>query len=869
MFHRVAFLAFCLLVTRQAQAITLTSSQSDYTTTSDIATTAANTSGAGINSTQAGTSSSPRKINNTYRITTEGSSAYGIRTTKDYNQISNASGAIITTANSSARGISISGDFSSANNAGTIITSGSSAYGIYISAGTNSAASLDNYSSVTNSGTINAADAHGIYTNDSYTLIINSGAISGGNDSTDYGIRIDGANSTLTNSGTISATKYAIYNEGDGTIINNSGTLIGGIRIGNGTLNISGGTISGIVEGSDVATVNITNNFTQSANFSNLNALNISSGTLTANNELEAETISIASDATLTLNSNSSLSGELSGSGTLNISSGAKFTPENNVSVGNISTSGTLDLSVVNNLTITGNLVGKGSGIINLGTNNQIISGNFSLVSGDTLQIAGDKNGFGSLAVIGEASIDANSKLIISSANKYLSSGQQITLVSGGSNSSLQKISDIKVNNCNASSCGLLKLSTEVSGNNLILNIDHLQASEINVSNNVKKIYENLSEISSSGKMQEFLSYLDSKNFSDSELEQTLAQLAPQSSRGKAIGNINVVNSSLKTGEMRLDKIRAGTDELPAQGTSFAQIFSTNQPLDSFNLQQQGGSLKNGFWVQPFGASATQNKTSDDVGYKAVLSGISIGLDREFSPQNTSGLALSIARTETKSLDSLKKTSANTYQLNFYNSQNFKKFFFDSLGGIAFSQYSSSRAIPTVSSTASANYTSSSYVAKLKAGMTKKINRELNFIPEISTSFLHSNTGIYREKGADSLNLNVNSSTSNVFEGRVGCGLSWSEKIRERSEFKKFITILKTSYGYNFIDQTSDTVSNFSGQNSSFNSRVSSIDPGSLRLGVEINGYHIDDIIFSVDYQFEHRATYQSHFAAFKVHQEF
>jgi hypothetical protein len=155
------------------------------------------------------------------------------------------------------------------------------------------------------------------------------------------------------------------------------------------------------------------------------------------------------------------------------------------------------------------------------------------------------------------------------------------------------------------------------------------------------------------------------------------------------------------------------------------------------------------------------------------------------------------------------------------------------------------------------------------AGMTKKINRELNFIPEISTSFLHSNTGIYREKGADSLNLNVNSSTSNVFEGRVGAGLSWSEKIRERSEFKKFITILKTSYGYNFIDQTSDTVSNFSGQNSSFNSRVSSIDPGSLRLGVEINGYHIDDIIFSVDYQFEHRATYQSHFAAFKVHQEF
>ena len=869
MFHHVAFLAFCLLVTRQAQAITLSLAQSDYITTSNITTIATNTSGAGINSTQVGTSLSPRKIRNTYAISTSGSSAYGIRTTGNYNQITSATGATISTSNSSARGVSIAGDFSSVNNIGAITTLGSSAYGIYTGAGTNSAASVSNYSTVTNSGTISAADAHGIYTNDSYTRITNSGTINGGNDSTDYGIRIDGANSTLTNSGTISASKYAIYNEGEGTIINNSGTLSGGVRIGNGTLNISGGIISGTVDGSDLATVNVTNNFTQSANFSNLNSLNISSGTLTANNAIEAKTISISSGANLALNSSSSLIGALSGAGTLSISSGATFTPESNISVGNISVSGTLNLSAVNNLTLAGNLAGIGSGIINLGTNDQIISGNFSLLSGDTLKITDNSIGLGSLTVKGAASIDANSKLIISSASKYLSSGQQLTLISAGSGSSLQTISDIKVNNCNASSCGLLKLSTEVSGNNLLLNVNHLSASEISVNNNAKKIYENLGSGESSGKRQDFLSYLDSKNFSDSELEQTLTQLAPPSSRGKAIGNINVVNSSLKTGEMRLDKIRAGTDELPAQGTSFAQIFSTNQPVDPLNLQQQGGALRNGFWVQPFGASATQDATSEDVGYKAVLSGVSLGLDHEFSSQTTSGLALSFARTETKSLDSLKKTSANTYQLNFYNSHNFKKFFLDSFGGIAFSQYSSNRAIPVVGSTASANYSGSSYVAKLRAGMNKKLNRELNFIPEISASFLHSVTNSYNEKGADSLNLKVSNSDSDVLEGRIGAGLSWSEKIRELSEFKKFVTVFKTSYGYNFINRSSDVVSSFSGQNSSFNSRVSAINPGSLRFGAEINGYHIDDIIFGIDYQFEKRVTYQSHFIALKVRQEF
>ena len=42
-----------------------------------------------------------------------------------------------------------------------------------------------------------------------------------------------------------------------------------------------------------------------------------------------------------------------------------------------------------------------------------------------------------------------------------------------------------------------------------------------------------------------------------------------------------------------------------------------------------------------------------------------------------------------------------------------------------------------------------------------------------------------------------------------------------------------------------------------------------LRFGAEINGYHIDDIIFGIDYQFEKRVTYQSHFIALKVRQEF
>lgn len=867
MLHRIT-LCFGLLCANQAFAITLTSAQSDYTTTSDITTTANNTGGAGINSTQVGTFSAPRKIKNIHTISTSGSSAYGIRTTGNYNQITNQ-GTIITT-NNTARGISIGGDFSTVNNSGTINTSGSSSYGIYASAGSNSAASASNYSTITNSGTVNAADAHGIYVNDNYTQLTNSGTITGGDDSSDYGARLDGANSILNNYGTISGTKYAIYNDGNGSVINNYGPLIGGVRIGGGTFNIYSGSISGEVDGSDVGDLNIFHDFTQNAAFSSLNNFTIASGTFVANDKIDAANITLNSGAILQLNSTASISGELSGDGTLSIANGAKFTPENDVILGNILVGGTLDLSKNNNLTLTTNLAGSGSAIIDLGINDQKILGNFALNSGDTLRISGNNNGFGSLDVSGSAAVSQNAQLIISSANKYLNSGQKIILLSSGDGSALNNFSTISVNNCRANACGLLRLNTEISDNNLVLIVDHASADELVVNNNAKKIYENLSKNNNNGKAQDFLNYLDSKDFSDAELQSTLTQLAPQSGKARTLGNVNVVGNSLKTSEMRLDKIRAGLDELPAHGaTNFAQIFSANRQLDAFNLQQQGGALKSGFWVQPFGGSALQQSTPEDVGYKTILSGVSFGIDHEFSPKNTSGVALSVARSETKSLDSLKKTSALTYQFNIYNSHNFKKFFLDSFGGIAVSQYSSERAISVVATTAKANYSGFSYIAKFRGGTTHKINRELNFIPEISVSYLQGQVGKYSEKGADSLDLNVSATNSTTLEGRVGAALSWSKKIRESAEFKKFVTVLRSSYGYNFINSADDVVSSFSGQNSTFNSQVSPLDPGSFRIGAEINAYHVEDTIFSIDYQFEKRVTYQSHFVALKVLQEF
>ena len=829
------FLAFCclLFITNSAKAVTLTSGQTDYTTLSDITTSAS-----GIISSLSGTSSSLNKIKNTFTITTGNfgatSSAYGIRSSGNYNQITNSLGATILTTGSSGRGISVS-NFSIVTNAGNISTQGTSSYGIYLGGNSNSA---------NNSGVISTAN------------------------STSHGVYLNGDDNSITNSGTITATKYAIYNSGANSIINNSGTLNGDIHLNGGTLNIYGGSINGEVLG-DLGNINITADFNQSSAFSDLTNLTVTSGaTLNSENKIEAGAIFLDKNSTLNLSDQSSINATIQGlsnsSGTLNIreidfaptnslgiagnslanlniNSDASLTYANNIYVDNILVGGEFDFSASDNLEIFGNLIGSGSGVINIGSNNQIISGNFSLLSGNILSVALKENAVGNFTVLGAANIDANSNLeIITSANQgYIANGTQLTIVSASSGS-INAINDknISVNGTNSNVYGLLKFTTQSSSNNLILNIDRLAASVVTSNKNSQNIYHNLNEIGadSAGKLLAFQEYLGSS----AEITKSLNQLAPQSSKAMIANNINIATNSIKTAETRLRKIHANSD------------------------------LKSGIWTQAFGNANTQNAVEDDEGYKVNTIGLIVGLDRELSSSSTIGAALSYGRSNLKSLDSSKNNVIDTYQINFYSGYNFDKYFFDSLAGIAWNQYNSNRSIVSVDANATAKFNGQTYIAKAKAGFAQKLKHGFNLGPEVSMSFVRTNIQAYSEKGADSLNLNVKNISADFLESRIGANLGFvTTKIPEFPELNKVDSLLKISYGYSFINDAPTTVSSFDGQTTSFATQISHVDRGSLKLSAEIEAHHEEDIIFSLEYGFEKRATFQSHYMAAKVKQRF
>ncbi len=340
----------------------------------------------------------------------------------------------------------------------------------------------------------------------------------------------------------------------------------------------------------------------------------------------------------------------------------------------------------------------------------------------------------------------------------------------------------------------------------------------------------------STGKLLAFQEYLGSSN----EITKSLNQLAPQSSKAMIYNNINIATNSIKTAETRLRKINANSD------------------------------LKSGFWTQAFGNSATQNAIEDDEGYKVNTIGLVVGLDRELSISSTIGASLSYARSNLKSLDSSKNNVIDTYQINFYSGYNFNKYFFESLAGIAWNQYNSNRSIVAVDANATAKFNGQTYIAKAKAGFAQKLKYGFNLQPEISMSFIRTNIQAYSEKGADSLNLNVKNISADFLESRIGVNLGFvTTRIAEFPELKKVDSLLKISYGYSFVNDAPITVSSFDGQATSFATQISHVDRGSLKLGAEIEARHEEDIIFNLEYGFEKRATFQSHYMAAKVKQMF
>lgn len=688
------------------------------------------------------------------------------------------------------------------------------------------------------SSTINLMDS-------SSATIVNSGTISSlGSLSSNTVINTNSGKLDLTNEagGTING-KIILGSNANSSITLNGGTINGDIKIGNNSqnINLNGGSLNGAIDGESTRAgiVNIRKTFVLSSSSklgatNGVDTINVNEGAnFTANGYANASAINISSGALMNLESDNIIATNTNVRGTLNF--------------------GDSDRILNSNLTILEN------GAINLNSSSHNVSNSLTLNSGSVINSSFSTSGIlGKITSTGAANINSNVKLNINinKINDTITNGSSYSLVSGSGSSSINVVDDknISVNGSNSNSINNLKstliFSTNSTDNELLLKVARVETtveSLANTSANAANIYQNIISLNSlSGSL---LSFSESQ-FSES-VTQRLKSAMPQSDDGIRQTSLNILNSSAKSIENRLD-------------TKRSLAFKKKSKNSTKYVLSKDGEI----WGQFFTNNANQNNLNknDGDGYKSNSFGMIFGLEEKISKNTIIGAAFNYSNSNIKSSDNSKKTDLKAYQVSLYSDHKFGKFFIDNILAFSFNEYESSREMSSLALTANSNYNGKSYFGKIRGGFVNKISDNLSFIPESSLTFSNNSVEDYTEKNADTMNLNVRYGSTNFLEGRIGLNLNYNLE----TEAKSIINCqLKSSFGYDFLGKENKINSNFIGQSLSFVTKTTKYDPKSFRIGSSLNFLKSSSTEFSLEYGLELKSKYKSNLGLLKMAHKF
>ncbi len=577
-------------------------------------------------------------------------------------------------------------------------------------------------------------------------------------------------------------------------------------------------------------------NFTLSQNLANvsnpLSAIEVGSGKVfsSGNFEVYSNQIILNSQSEINLaNASIKEAGSISGNAIFsstnsnfdfisgNFKTNSTIRNTNNI---NVAAASTLILNhdvSANNFNLAGNL--------ELGNSAHLISGNFSTAAGSALKLTIlNQTTSGNIVASGTAALDSQTRLEVSLNNSfYIPSNTIFNIISASAISGSQLLVD--VNNSNSNQIGSMIFSTQIIDNRLVLVLTRAANQNLMNDEKTKNIYQNLLQIKNGGAeilaLQEFI---DDENIDYATKSKTLQSLTPKANNSLtniAFGN---AKSSINTAIDRLQ--------------NFYAIAAGDAP-EGF-----------GIWGKFFG-----NNSKSAQNYNSKSSGFVFGFDHEVKNNLYVGLALSYARSGITSQVQMQDSSTNTYQINFYSSKNFEKFFINSILGFSQNQFSSQRKIDFQNLVANANYQGRSYIGKIEIGSSKNLKNGFVLTPLISSTYITNQVDAYEEKGAGSLNLKVKNQNDKFFEARSGILLGYN---KTTSKGFRLNPNLKASYGHAFLNSRQSSTINFVGQDSSIRIQGQKQARNSAIFGFGLNIITSNALTFNAEYFIEQRRDFKS-----------
>lgn len=562
---------------------------------------------------------------------------------------------------------------------------------------------------VTNSGTVNAPD--------DATAATNAGLRAGG-----IWAEVD-MDSCASCNGNVSVTNTAtgVVNAPADYAVN-AATPQGNITLSNagkitGTYGVNLDALDGTITGSNSGTI-----YSTATDGYGIYVAHANSGTITNSNLVHAVNAAVGSANGATINVVNNSGATLAGG--IGLGSG-----------GNLTNSGTLALktnTTSTNVTSTGDIT-KGT-----------IGGNFVQTSTGVLNIAAKSNsttdGYSTLAVGGTATIDGKAYVDVKQVNTLAVGQKLVGVVSAGTLSGNFKSVDD-----NSAMFNFTSLATTGANGRIDLQVvNTLTATDavksigaspaLGAANTIDSIIQSGNATPEMNQVIQALGALPTST----EVGDAVSEMVPLLTSGTTSATQGAIGGISKVVQARVESNR---------GLSSGDGYIADRNV----------------WAKPFGSWANQDTRNNVDGYDASTYGIVFGADAPVSSTLRLGGAFAYARSDINGNSSITRQSANVdiFQLIGYGSlaiDEQTEVNFQAMVGQ--NQNQGQRRIAFMNKTASADYNSQSAALGIGLGHVIALDDKTSFTPSIRADYTWIRDDSYQESGADALNLNVNSRTT-------------------------------------------------------------------------------------------------------------
>lgn len=322
----------------------------------------------------------------------------------------------------------------------------------------------------------------------------------------------------------------------------------------------------------------------------------------------------------------------------------------------------------------------------------------------------------------------------------------------------------------------------------------------------------------------------------DSEVAQKIEETTPQTATITSIASNHISKSISKILTHRHNFNIGGGSTPDGSGLPSGGLNSGDEMFSEKNL-----------WVKPFGSFGKQNDKNGINGFDMNTYGIGLGVDGEYKPNQTLGLAFFYTKADVDVNNVSQSTSLDVFSAIVYGQapviDDKTKFMYQL--GYSLQKNDTSRYVSLTGQTATADYTSKTASLDLKLLRDYKVSDDLLLQPMVSTTYKHFNNPSYNESGAESLNLDVEefSSTELLF----GLGTMVHYMVNDSSKI-----IGNANIDYDLHDKTQTVTSSYQGA-SGVTFDTDGIDNGRWSYDVGVGYEHqineLSNINLSYNYQ--------------------